>query len=59
MIDAEVVGDCCGREAILAVAVVVEVGVAAAAVTGGGSQISGTRPEVQPRVWPVLVVIQM
>jgi len=50
-----VVGGYCGKAArpAAAAAVVVGVGVvvAAAVVTGEGTQISGKRPEAQPRVW--------
>jgi hypothetical protein len=50
------VGDCCGKAVILAAAaaaaVVFGTGVAvAAAEIGGGTQTSGRRLEVQPRVW--------
>lgn len=50
-IDGEAVGDYCGKAARPAAAVVVGVGVAAAAVTGGGSQISEKKPEAHSRMW--------
>lgn len=49
-IGGEVAGDCCGKAARPAAAVVVGIGVVVAA-TGGGSQISEKRPEARPKVW--------
>lgn len=51
VIGGEVVGDCYGKAARPAAAVVVGIEVAAAAATGGGNQISEKRPEGRPTVW--------